>query len=608
MLPTGTLYRVFLRSPALWTILLVVGLSLGSRQLLHEPLVPSSAGDWMISLWLSGLLWFSFDFVRELITSKHLRIVLSLLCAPLLACGLSASTMLYARLGEYLQWGMIRYAFASGAGSTQGFVTTYTTPGYILLMCVLSLLIGVIWWRPPRLKPAQAKARLGLASTMLLASIPGAALLTPYQATTADAALMLASVRALSEPTSEPLATTPPDPARKDALIPQTERPDLVLVIHESLGTQHLTWYGADTESMPWLAGQLQDDQQLWHIAPTHFTVSSTTHLSVPAIWTGVHTSQPLARRSQATPLWQWAKQAGYQTVLATSQCYSWGEFARYIERAAPDIFIGCEDFPDAHPVNDAGIDELRVTGALEEHLSTLDPERPLLLIYNSNALHQPFQTRSRHISDDFASLSNSDYHKALRIVDTSLSRLIEQLDAHRTHRPRVTVMTADHGERPDPEHRVPRVESYYDEFVRIPALWKFDTPSVSLDIFTHNLSHHNTSNLDITPTLLGLMGYNTTQISGQLDGVDLMRHRLDGTRILQITNVGPARQWHHRGELFVQGSWRMMQSDITGKLWFDVSRDPAQLRPKEQGAAQRALLLRACSIYGARSVTCTAR
>lgn len=606
-----------LLNPGTLTVLVLALSSALAHAWLRPPLAPHEPLDWIWTSFLSAMLWLFFTSIRDgWFTSSRARRVATFVSAPLLATGLTASLMIHERLGEYLGWGMIRYAFESGGGSARGFVTTYTSWWHALTVLILTLIVGAIWLEgsPTGLSRGGARrATVGL-GILLCASLAITPWLAPrFRATTPDIALITATIHAITEPRSEPLAGSSPPltpaPPRSSQKLPA---PDIILVIHESLGRQHLSWYGGDPEQRhtPWLAGRIGHERERWFIAPRHFTISTTTHLSVPSIWTGIHTSRSIEERSQAPMLWQWAHSAGYQTILATSQCYSWGEFEAFVDRAPPERFLGCEDFPDAEPVNDAGIDELDVATSLSTHLADLDPDRPLLLVYNSNALHQPFQTESpRH---DITSLRGTDYEQALQVVDEAMRELFETLDTHRTRQERVVVMTADHGERPQPRHRVPRVESYHDEFARIPAIWRLPR-RLQTTTFKHNLIAHNTSNLDILPTLLGIMGYPHDAFDTTLDGVDLRRTQLDKDRTILVKNVGPARRWHHTGELIVWRHYRLMRGDITGEQLHDVSRDPAQQRPldmkdEEVRRVHRRVRELACEHHGERSSTCTAR
>ena len=612
---TRAFFLKMLTSPWAITWALMALATVMAHLTIHPPIAQVGWEDWMVSLGLSALIWVASNVCRDLIPGELWQVAGAWVCAPLIAAGLIASLVLYGHLGEFLSWGMIHYALKSGGGTMSGFTTTYLGWGHWAGVGGLTVVLGLAWWKMPPM-PMTTTTRwraLGAAIVTLCIGVAITFFSPNVKVITPDASLLVACVEAALEPGSEPLAQGPPlTPPQRQA--PRPAPPDLFLIIHESLGTHDLPWYGGNPGAMPWLEGRIgQDAGSSWLVTSSAYTTSTTTHLSVPSIWSGIHPTRTLAARSQAPMLWQWAKAAGYQTVIVSSQCYAWGEFDAYIGRAKPDHLLGCDHHPDAPPVNDAGIDELLVTQGVEDLLKTLDPDKPLLLIYNSNALHPPFQTSSPLWQGEAPPGGETKYQKALKIVDQALRRLSTAADAARPGRDPVIVMTADHGERTDPVHRIPRVESYYEEFVRIPMIWRVPV-ALQTPALLQNVTGRNVSNLDLLPTLLEWMGHDPAAAPVALDGRGLSEEVLPEDRLLLVTNTTPARRWHHHGELLIQGTMRLIQGDLTGTELYDLRQGQTQRvqeelsRTKEGPQVIRALRARACERYGERSSICTAR
>ena len=366
-----------------------------------------------------------------------------------------------------------------------------------------------------------------------------------------------------------------------------------MLVIHESWGIHSLAAYGHDRETMPHTEAWVREQGGAFFArASTH---STTTHLSVPSIWTGVAPHRPGGEWERAPLAWDWARAAGYWSALVTAQCYEWGELERFAMRSPPDHYAGCAEMPEARVVNDAGVDEFAALALLERAIERAPRDRPLFLIYNTNALHQPFQTESELALAPITGRTN--YERALSIVDASVGRLRAALARRGRLDRTAVVMTADHGERAERVHAPPRVESFYEEFAQIPmvvippASWTRDEPERAAAL-ARNARAARVTNVDILPTLLDLFSLEPRPGEGvDLRGASLLRP-IEEERAVAVVNTGPARRWHHEGFAFGRGPWRLVYSDLSGVELFDLRSDPEQLRPLPPEHERRAKML----------------
>ena len=540
-------------------------------------------------------IWLLAQWTRDAWLSPTAKRICAWVLSPMIALLWLAASVLYSHFGELFGYGLLRYTSTSGStsGTASGFLTSYVSWWHVVIWVVCSSLLVRSWgWGPSPQFAHRGRYAAGVAAVLVaIVTALYSSGLGPRSGL--ESSVVTALVGHVIAPTQQSLPTQHPV-ALSQVEPPQGDLPDVVLILNESMGRQHLLPYEGTRDTMPalnaWVAKQGDRAQWFeWAYAP-----STTTRLSVPALLTGLGPESDRETLAKAPMLWNWAKRAGYTTALVSAQCYTWGEFDDFFRRQGPDIYEGCHNI-DAEITNDAGIDELAVSARFGAIVDRAPRDKPLLLVYNTNALHDPYQTRSPTVPG-LTDTSRPPYEQALQIVDRALLDLRQALARRQREDHTITMMTSDHGARPQRAHRPPRVNSFYDEFTRVPLLisvpksWAPQQQKLAKQAPTRHVTTP-----DLTPTLLHWMGLDPSTCTAcpEMTGVGL-QDEVSEDRTLVVINNTPMRVWHHEGFGLIRGPWRMVYSTLESPGLYDVRQDPQQQqnlwgeRPEVQRSLER--------------------
>jgi glucan phosphoethanolaminetransferase (alkaline phosphatase superfamily) len=198
-------------------------------------------------------------------------------------------------------------------------------------------------------------------------------------------------------------------------------------------------------------------------------TNSTATDVSVPSMLTGVAPWES-GRKVHTLPLlWDWAKAGGMRTLFVSAKVYSWGNLNSFLLSPGPDIFVTPAEMK-APLFNDVGVDEMIAVRKFCDELRALPYGSRFLAMYNSSALHWPFQQTSPLLASEPRSASR--YQNAAAILDEAFRELYSCLDSTGLLENTLLIMTSDHGDADKLEHgRVHRLYCFYDEITNIPFL-----------------------------------------------------------------------------------------------------------------------------------------
>jgi hypothetical protein len=361
--------------------------------------------------------------------------------------------------------------------------------------------------------------------------------------------------------------------ANADESLPRT----VVMFVTESLGRHHSRWGEQGPEAMPHFQEWLL--RRSAFMSTQAFANASATDMSMPSIFTGV-TPEKSSEVFHGVPfIWDYFSAAGYRTAWFSSQRFSWGGFSSFFRTPGLDVIESSETMGGAL-VNDTGQDDLVTVEKIKEWLGELPRSERTFLVVNLNAPHLPCQSASDRI-DQVNGESACD--KAMRILDHGVMEVIGAIDARSTDV--LFVFTSDHGEVANNPRNVTRIQSYYDEIIRIPFAmvvpreYALQHPT-QISRMRRNFGSRQIMNADIAPTLadlleLGRFQENESWIQ-QLSGQSLFAD-IQPQRWILAMNTGSIRSWSREGFALFKGSFRFLFTQAAPPELYDVAKDPDQ-------------------------------
>ena len=329
----------------------------------------------------------------------------------------------------------------------------------------------------------------------------------------------------------EPLA--PPGPPRSAgdawerriaALASEAEkRPNVLLVVLESVATRHLSTEGYPRPTTPNLA-RLADGGLYMERAWTTATHSNYAQMAILSSLfpRRVHGLDVYTRLDYPRVLFHDVfHRLGYETATITSQDENWQGMRRFQDTGTPTFFWFSETYEGEHL--DSGVEKIvpdeDTTDVAIDWLSTYR-RTPWALYLNYQATHFPYTLvpeAERPWQPDRPTMSTfgylgyprserdvviNRYDNALRYVDEQLGRILDYLEAAGEIDDTLIVVTADHGEMFFEKDLVTHGKTLFEIEARVPLVvyWK---GKVAPERRTDPVS-----NLDVMPTVAELVGF----------------------------------------------------------------------------------------------------
>jgi glucan phosphoethanolaminetransferase (alkaline phosphatase superfamily) len=375
----------------------------------------------------------------------------------------------------------------------------------------------------------------------------------------------------------------------------------VVLFVTESLSIFHSKWGDKGPDSLPKLRNLL--DQNVTYLAQEGFSNSSATDMSMPSLFTGLLPDRSHDDFHRVPFIWDMFHGSGYTTAWFSSQRFSWAGFSSFFKTKGLDVVETAETM-GGPLINDTGQDDLLTTSKIKSWLSELPRDQNIFLIVNLNAAHVPCQKSSTFLP----SLSDASGNQlrvedncdaAMKILDESFSSIISAVESRTPDF--LMFFTSDHGDLLQNNRKIPRLESYYDEIIKVPlavtASHSFvEKYSLQMSTLKKNFLSRQISNVDLAPTFADLLEL------GRFSGNQKWLHEHSGEslfsevsmdRLILAMNTGAIRSWNHEGFGLIQNNYRFIFTQGKGPELYDVKTDPSQLKNiwDEESALGRNLL-----------------
>lgn len=190
----------------------------------------------------------------------------------------------------------------------------------------------------------------------------------------------------------------------------------------------------------------------------------------------------------------------------------------------------------------------------------------PCLMVFMTSVAHDPYELPSWYASP--VQGSKSAYLKAVSFTDAFVKRVVNELSARGVLDNTLLCVISDHGEGFGEHNIRQHGQNPYEESLRIP--WIIDWPK---KVPGGKVVSAPTSVLDVTPTVLSLLGYGTSQAG--FDGADALSPLSPNRKIPFATRHvhGPAG--------FIEGSQKVIYwPRFDAAYRFDLFKDPKENHP----------------------------
>jgi arylsulfatase A-like enzyme len=301
-------------------------------------------------------------------------------------------------------------------------------------------------------------------------------------------------------------------------------------------------------------------------------TVATHTTKALFAIHTGIYpsTTQDYIEASVKEKNYQSIvtilKNAGYRSAFFQSAAGIFEARPGLVYNLGFDKFFSRENIADTNSyLGYLAADEFKLIEPVCNWIKQSD--QPFLLTILTSATHDPYEVPAWY----YKAGENRDaepvqkYRKLIEYTDSFLANLHKRLSKVTNMNKTIFCVISDHGEAFGQHDRYGHARIPYDEATRV--FWFIKSPGIT---FRHKINS-TVSSLDVTPTILNLLGFNIAE--GNFDGTNALG-KPPADRLLFFTT------WMDNGPAgFVTGRQKFIY-DPTNEFVsvFDTLRDPAEI------------------------------
>jgi membrane-anchored protein YejM (alkaline phosphatase superfamily) len=326
------------------------------------------------------------------------------------------------------------------------------------------------------------------------------------------------------------------DPAPLPALLPPQHRPNILLILTESVRADSFCSSPPPDCKARFLDAVAGDRVPLGRLT----TQSPGTISSSVMLWTGLGPDADLDTMLRAPVLWEVARAVGYRTAYIASQNLRYEDFAAFFQRAGIDVIESAADLGGAGDPHLGAPDE-NATAHFLDFVRGEDkngPHVPYFATLHLSNTHWPYRvdpSLQPFEPHDSSALGPRDklynhYRNSVLLQERTVSTFLGALRALPGWDDTVVLFLSDHGEEFREHGGSYHLTTLFDEQVRVPG-WLVAGPRALDDAQRAALAawaDRRTFTRDVHATMLDLLGVLGTRshfpFAGRLFGRSLLR------------------------------------------------------------------------------------
>lgn len=357
-------------------------------------------------------------------------------------------------------------------------------------------------------------------------------------------------------------------------------RPDIVLILIDTLRRDHLPFHGYDKDTAPFL-GELARRGTAFENA---YSTSAWTAPAAATLFTSLYPLQhglvtgrmAVARMTrQGVPIKVNRVPEAAETiaeVLKSAGYATWAVVENVNLSRELGFDQGFDEFHSLHP----SLDAATITRKLEELHPRIVAKRPYFLYLHYMDVHAPYKDRPPLFDQSLEGETRrvSAYDSEIFYLDGHIRSAFERFGWERGA---VLVVTADHGEELGERGFFGHARTLFAEVLNVPLLFHGVAAAPTGGRVRERVSH-----VDVLPTLRELLGLPRGALDAGLSLVPLLEGRRDALPERALfadlwRNPGGERRPLLRAT--IHGRWKRIKGSAEGPLLFDLDADPRDLR-----------------------------
>lgn len=258
----------------------------------------------------------------------------------------------------------------------------------------------------------------------------------------------------------------------------------------------------------------------------------------------------------------------GYRTAFFQSAAGTFEARPGLVHNLGFDGFFARENIPDANTyLGYLAADELALIEPVCQWIK--QSEKPFLITILGSAAHDPYELPDWYKPPDAGNEKPVEkYHRVIEYTDSFLAAFYKRLLQTAETRNIIFCVVGDHGEAFGQHGRYGHARIPYDEALRV--FWFIKSPQLIEPVRIDS----PVSTIDVTPTLLGLLEFDTAKAG--FDGIDVLKTQ-PGQRNLFFST------WMNNGPAGFIAGRRKFIYDPTNEMVieFDLTKDPDESKGK---------------------------